>query len=260
MVPRTIKAVVVALVACCALATPAWARDMTGKAGLGAMATTAGMPLATLRYWGTRVAVEFLFGWVAIDRRLPAVTIDSRGVNGGAGPGLATADHVQQCQSSYDNIDPRRRPVSLRCTWRNELSVRRFAVGALYRIADAPRVSLALGVRPWLQWADRTETPEFMRTYQDKDTTLPIASSPDSLPTRWGVEVPLVAEFFLNDHASITGQLGLGVGSGSLPERSYDKATASISDDNPKTAANEAGWWIGLRGAWSGGVGLLYYF
>ncbi len=241
-------------------ASPAAGRDMTGKAGLGAMATNAGMPLAVLRYWGTNLAFEFLFGWVAIDRRLPEVTIDGSGVNGGAGAGLATAEHVQQCQGSYDAIDPKFRPVSLRCSWRNELSVRRFAVGVLYRIADAPRVSLAFGVRPWLQWADRTETPEFVRTFQDKDATLPIASTPNSLATRWGVELPLVAEFFLNDHASITGQLGLGVGSGAMPDGSHDRATAHIGDDDINTAANEAGWWIGMRGAWSGGVGLLYYF
>jgi len=253
MVPRWTRAVVVAVALGCGTGWggPAGARDMTGKAGLGAMASTSGMPLATLRYWGTRLAFEFLFGWVAVDRRLPAVSIDDRGLNGGTGPGLADADHVQQCQSTYDAIDPRQRPVRLQCDWRKELSVRRFAVGMLYRIGDAPRVSLAIGVRPWLQWTDRTETPSFVKTFRSSESTLPTGSSPDSLPTRWGVEVPLVAEFFLNDHASITGQLGLAVGSGALPEPSIDKATAAVDND---------GWWVGLRGAWSGGAGLLYYF
>ncbi|MFZ4577644.1 MAG: hypothetical protein ACOYOB_04530 [Myxococcota bacterium] len=48
---------------CC---LPCQARDMTGKAGIGALATTSGMQFLTLRYWRTNVATEVLAGWQSL--------------------------------------------------------------------------------------------------------------------------------------------------------------------------------------------------
>lgn len=230
----------------------AHARDMTGKAGFGAMATVSGMPLAAVRYWRTNLAFEFLFGWTAFDRSLPTVQVGEGATPDSALGQGATPERITTCSTQLAALPAASQSeATLTCDWRQELSVRRFALGALLRIADAPRASLAVGVRPWLQLSNRVETPTYVATKAGVKTTVPTAATPDSLAARWGVEIPVVAEFFLNDHISISGQLGLGFGWGATPELSTQAITQTMGDDDV---------WLALQGNWSGGVGLLFYF
>ena len=180
--------------------TPATARDMTGKAGLGAMVNTVGMPFMTLRYWRTRVATELLGGWAERAK------------------GTAAPDVLRSSQL-------------------------RLGLGALYRMADHPKASLAVGVRPWLQvdYATREVTPEA--------ATTPIEQTDASFS--WGFELPLQAEMFLTDHFSVQASVALAFGLNSAPGGGFDPLSRRADDDSVL---------LTLGGGYSGGLGLSYYF
>jgi hypothetical protein len=100
------------LVAGLALAGPAWARDMTGKAGVGVLSSLDGVPHLAVRYWRTDVSAELLAGW---------------------------SSHAVTSQP----LDAPTAP--------NETDVR-ISIGLLWRIGDQPRATLSVGVRPWFTY------------------------------------------------------------------------------------------------------------
>ena len=112
----------------------------------------------------------------------------------------------------------------------------RVAIGFLYRLHDAQRASLALGVRPWLQYT-LTKSPD----------------QNDQSNWRLGAEIPLQAEVFLNDHFSLIGHAGLTIDL-AQPQARGDGLTTTLDQKQDTSLL------IGVRGGFSGGAGFTYYF
>lgn len=184
-----------ALLALLLAARPAQARDMTGKGGVGALLTAAGMPMASFRYWRTNFALELLGGYVTSRPAEPQ-------------PG------------------------------NQETTQLRLAVGLLYRLADSQRASLAVGLRPWLQY------------FVPRDP----AAADNPSTWRFGAELPLQAELFLNDHVSLVGLVGLTIDVGKPLTRGDGADTALERGQGGSDIV------IGMRGGFSGGAGVSYYF
>lgn len=243
------RALILAVVATMLAAASAHARDMTGKVGVGA-GIAAGMPVGVMRYWRTQYAVEFLFGWTAFSQQAPTVAVKN-GVLQPGSPG-ATGEKQTACQAAYSGLPTDNQGgTTVTCDWRDELSVRRVAIGWLYRLADAPRATLAIGVRPWLQLSARNTTATFAANQKGVEWQLATSPSTQVLPSIWGVEIPLLAEFFLNDHLSLTAQGALNFGVGPSPQWPDYRLAAAASQ---RTA------WLNLQGSWAGGAALLFYF
>ncbi len=184
-------------------ATPSYARDMTGKGGVGLLVTTDGMPMAVFRYWRTSFAVEGLVGYVS------------------ATPAPARVTHPDTTQV-------------------------RLALGFLYRIGDAAKASLALGVRPWVEYTLASYSV-FYRPNGQTPTQI------DDGTWRFGAEIPLHGEVFLNDHFSLVGHVGLTFDLG--PPNGRPDGTATSLDQQ-----KDATLLIGVRGGFAGGAGATYYF
>ncbi len=122
----------------------------------------------------------------------------------------------------------------------------RAAIGFLYRIADAPKTSLAIGLRPWLQYR-LTSYSIYLRPNNQALTEMD--------PGFWsfGAEIPLHGEVFLNDHFSLIGHVGLTIDLGAPLARS-DAAATTLDQ------AKDTNLLIGIRGGFSGGAGVTYYF
>ena len=90
---------------------------MTGKAGVGVLASLDGAPHLAVRYWRTDLAAELMASWTS-----HAVT--SQPLNAPSSPN------------------------------QTDLQI---GVGLLWRIGDLPRASLSLGVRPWLTYHSQTQ-------------------------------------------------------------------------------------------------------
>lgn len=223
-----------------ALANTAHARDMTGKAGVGVQVDAQNVPRLVFRYWRTNSAIELLAAWPSrtaqwpADSKLSDLPVASR----------PTADGNVMQHYFYEQ----RQPI-------------RIALGFLYRIGDAPRASLAIGVRPWLQidkrnfrWRSENpgEVPLVDPPFQDKDGT---AVAPQEV-TFWnyGVELPLQAEAFLTDNFSLQGYVSINATLG-VP---VDEKTAL---SNPLAARADANTFtLSTAGAFSGGAGFCFYF
>lgn len=184
-------------------AAPAYARDMTGKGGVGLLITTEGMPMATFRYWRSSVALEALVGYVSTT------------------PATARVSHPDVTQL-------------------------RIALGLLYKLGDASRASLSLGLRPWLQYTLSTYSIFLRPSGQAADEV-------EDSNWRFGAEIPLQGEVFLNDHFSLIGHVGLTMDIGPPISRSDGAATAlDLQKDTT--------FLIGVRGGFAGGAGATYYF
>lgn len=221
---------------------------MTGKASVGALVTSTGMPMLALRYWRTRMAVEFLAGWRSHRDDLPTVVLQDgqRRVDGGV---ASSAELVQECKT-LEGASELAKQVGARsvCAATLELSTLRLALGMLLRVGDGPRASLAVGLRPWVQLG--TQTLKLTRTTTlGKDSDSGDGNKSDSLGTLWGLDIPLHAEAFLSDHISIHGHVALSLGYGGLPNGSASAILQGAS-----------GVWLGTGGAFSGGGGFSYYF
>jgi len=243
---------VVAALAAMLIADPAFARDMTGKIGVGMGLTGQSMPLAVIRYWRTKVAFELMVGWQSTQRDLEPVSVQAGQVlPPQVGQATPTLQAVQGCITAAKEIGAAASSTT-NCSATLDLSYLRLAVGVLYRIADGPRASLSLGLRPWLQTTTQTLTEATVnRTAAGASTSAsatPIVSSP---AMRWGVEIPLVGEAFLTDNASFYGQIAFGVARGRLPEYPTTSITSHM-------AAGET--WLGTSGSYAGGAGFCYYF
>lgn len=229
-----------------ACAQTATARDMTGKAGIGVMVSGAGLPTAALRYWRTHFAVEALFGWSTQQTSQPVVVL-SGGHLQPAATGLSPSpDAVVACQAA---VPDQRSKVS--CAGNLDLSQSRIALGLLWRVADAPRASLIVGLRPWLQWSTQTLQTTTSVVYHGKTSALPATAASQSLSRQIGIEIPIIAEFFFNDHLSISGQVAIGMGAGQAPGAPTTSLQATTTDSS---------YWLGLHGRWSGGAGVTFYF
>lgn len=136
-------------------------------------------------------------------------------------------------------------PTPARVT-RPDLTQLRFAFGLLYRIADAAKASLAIGVRPWLQYTLASYSVYYRPSGQ-------APTEVDDGSWRFGAEIPLHGEVFLNDHISLVGHVGLTVDLGTPLGRSDGAATA-LDRQKDTTVL------IGLRGGFAGGAGATYYF
>lgn len=182
---------------------------MTGKAGFGLTTTGNGPPFLSLRYWRTQSAYELMVA--ATSHSSDAVPID--------------ATHTK---TSYDTQI-------------------RAALGLLYRVADHPRASLVLGVRPWLLYeyggSDKTGPDA-----TGKSTTIKTASD---IPLRWGIEIPLQAEMFLTDHFGLLALVSVSFGTG---------APLGTPTDQLSLRAGRGSKLMTLGGAFGGGVGASYYF
>lgn len=192
---------------------PARARDMTGKGGLGLLWTQGSVPVMTLRYWRTDLAVEALAG---MERHLEAPSP----------PPTGTAATV---------VEPASTAV-------------RVALGALYRIGDQARTSLLLGVRPWVHIKYETKV---VRRYDTTGKSTTDAQPAESTPVHFGIDLPLVAEVFLNDHFGLLGSVAVSMRYGAPTEAT------------PRQLASRAGgasWLLELGGGWAGGLGAVYYF
>lgn len=136
-------------------------------------------------------------------------------------------------------------PVPARVT-RPDTTQVRVSLGFLYRIGDAPKASLAIGLRPWVEYT-LVSYSVFYRPNGQTPTQV------DDGNWRFGTEIPLHGEVFLNDHFSLIGHVGLNVDFGSPVARLSGTATAL---DQQK----DASLFIGVRGGFAGGVGATYYF
>ena len=179
---------------------------MTGKAGFGLTASSAGPPSLSLRYWRTQSAYELLVA--ATSHSTDSVQVD--------------ATH------SATVLDTQLRA----------------AIGILYRIADHPHASLAVGLRPWILY-------EYGGTDTTSSTTKTTVRTGDNFPLRWGVEVPLQAEMFLTDHFGLLALVSLSFGTG---------APLGTPADQLSLHAQNGSKLIMLGGAFGGGVGASYYF
>ncbi len=243
---------VLAAVAATLAANTAFARDMTGKIGVGMGLSGQGMPLAVIRYWRTKVAFELMVGWQSTQRDLDPVSVQAGQVlPPKAGQATPTLQAAQGCLTAAKEIGAAASSTT-NCSATLDLSYLRVAVGMLYRIADGPRASLSLGLRPWLQTTTQTLTEATVNVSSAGASTsasaTPIVSSP---AMRWGVEIPLVGEAFLTDNASFYGQIAIGLARGRLPEYPSTTITSHM-------AAGET--WLGTSGSYAGGAGFCYYF
>ena len=127
---------------------------------------------------------------------------------------------------------------------RPDLTQLRLAIGILYRIADAPKASLAIGIRPWLQYT----LASYAVFYRPG-----VPTTVDDGSWRFGAEIPLHGELFLNDHFSLIGHVGLTIDLGQPLGRS-DGATTALDQ------AKDTSVLIGVRGGFAGGAGFTYYF
>lgn len=219
---------------------------MTGKAGLGVLVTGARLPMAAVRYWRTQFAFEALFGWTTRQSTQPTVSLHGGHLQPTAAGLPPSPEAVAACQGSV--LDQR---SSVACATDLELAQTRLSIGLLWRIADAPRASLIIGLRPWVQWSTQTEKTTTTLVYHTKGLTLPVVATNQPLPRQYGLEIPLIAEFFFNDHASMSGQVALQVGRGTAI--GYPTTTL-------EARATDTSFLIGLRGSWSGGAGVTFYF
>lgn len=227
----------------------AQARDMTGKASVGALVTSTGMPMLALRYWRTRMALEFLAGWRSHRDELPTVTLQDGNRVTTAGAALASSELVSECKTlaSASELAKQSGARSV-CAATLELSTLRLALGMLVRVGDGPRASLAIGVRPWVQLG--TQTLKLTRTTAlGKESDTGDGNKVNSLDALWGLDIPLQAEAFLSDHVSIHGHVALSLGYGGLPNGSDSGILQGAS-----------GLWMGTGGSFSGGGGFSYYF
>lgn len=234
------------------LTETAYARDMTGKFGIGMGLTSEAMPTLTLRYWRTKVALEVMVGWSSQQKSLASVSVQAGKVlPATAGQAEPTALAASGCINAAKEIGATAASTT-NCTATLDLSYLRLAIGVLFRLADSPRASLSFGVRPWAL----TTTQTLTETTANLDaegrtkgaTTSPVVTSP---PWRWGVELPLVAEAFLTDNASIYGQVAVGIARGRPPE--YARTTIGAH-----MTTGDLG--LGTSGNFSGGAGFSYYF
>lgn len=266
MVPRADETVLLAprrrhrrdiwcVVACVAGAlSMAWApaaaaRDMTGKMGVGVLVNSAGLPMAVARYWQTQSAVELLVGWSSVKRDKPTVTVRDGQV---AASGLAASAADQNACVAAATAAGLESGASMRCGAAIDLSHLRFSFGLLRRLHDAPRSTLSIGLRPWLQLSTETATETVNITFADgKTSPTSTRQAIASLPLQWGVEVPLVAEAFWSDHISVVGHIAIGVGRGRRPTYAADSIADNAAGDD---------WWLTSSGTFSGGAGLAYYF
>jgi hypothetical protein len=228
---------------------PSLARDMTGKLGVGVVTNTVGMPMAVARYWRTTSAIELLVSWNAIKRDEPAVTVrDGQVVPSSP---MATAVDQNACLASAAEAKLAN-GATMQCGASTDLSHLRFGFGWLRRIHDAPRSTLAVGVRPWLQLSTETATATVNITSADgRSSPASVRQSVQGLPLQWGIELPLVAEAFFSDHVSLTGHVAIGIGRGRRPAYAEDAIAAREAADD---------WWLASGGTFSGGAGLAYYF
>ncbi|MSP90613.1 MAG: hypothetical protein EXR79_02225 [Myxococcales bacterium] len=186
---------------------------MTGKGGLGLLWSQGSVPVMTLRYWRTDFAIEALAG---MERHIEAPSP----------PPLGSAATV---------IEPAATAV-------------RVALGALYRIGDQPHTSLLIGARPWVHITYETKV---VRRYDANGSSTTDAQTGESTPVHFGVDLPLVAELFLNDHFGLLGSVALSVRFGAPTEAA------------PRQLASRAGggsWLVELGGGWAGGLGAVFYF
>lgn len=167
---------------------------MTGKGGLGVLATTTGTPYLSFRYWRTKAAIEILASYTS---------------------------------HSASDLNAANEP---------NISDLRVALGVLFRIGDQPRASLSVGVRPWLVYhAETRPSPALAKGGVD----------------RYGIELPLQAEFFLMDNFSLLGTVAANIQLGS---------TATQADTQLEARAGNGSFLVTVGGGFSGGLGFSYYF
>ena len=124
------------------------------------------------------------------------------------------------------------------------------AVGLLYRIADAPKASLSLGLRPWVRYT----LTSFGVDERDADNPGEWTVRTIDVSTwRFGAEIPLQAEAFLTDHFGLVGSVGLTMDLGRPLVIGRDHSGTLDRDTS-------AGVLLGVRGGFSGGLGATYYF
>lgn len=248
MVPKRASSVL-CLLSLLLAASPCYSRDMTGKAAVGVTVTSTGMPMLTLRYWRTRLGLELMTGWRSHRDAMPSVTVQDGKRVLDAGAVAAPGELVAEC-TALVNANELAKQAGARssCTGTLELSTLRLAAGVLWRVGDAPRASLSIGLRPWVQLS--TETLKLYRnTALGKDSNSGDGNKTNNLATLWGVDLPLQAEAFLTDHASLNGHVALSVGYGTTPSHAASKV---LQDAH--------GVWLGTSGVFSGGAGFSYYF
>lgn len=136
-------------------------------------------------------------------------------------------------------------PVPARLSHPDTTQVR-LSIGFLYRIGDAPKASLAIGVRPWVEY----QLASWSVAYRPDGQT---PSEVDNGCWRFGAEIPLHGEFFLNDHFSLVGHAGLTIDLGPPLGRINCSSPAPGAPADPALV-------IGVQGGFSGGAGMTYYF
>ncbi len=217
----------------------AYARDMTGKAGVGVQVDAQQVPRLVFRYWRTNSAIELLAAWPSMTAQWPA---DSKL----ADLPVATR-HTKDGDVLQHYFYEQRQPI-------------RVALGFLVRIGDAPRASLAIGVRPWLQ-IDKRNIRWRLGGERDRVTVDPPFTdakgkvAPEEI-TFWnyGVELPLQAEAFLTDNFSLQGYVSINATFGAP----VDDKTALSNPLAGRAGANT--FTLSTAGAFGGGAGFCFYF
>ena len=117
-----------------------------------------------------------------------------------------------------------------------DVSDLRVALGVLFRIGDQPRASLSTGIRPWF-------------VYHAETKVAPAQSQ--SGVDRYGIELPLQAEFFLMDNFSVLGTIAANIQLGSTATQAYTALEAGAGNGSVL---------VTVGGGFSGGLGFSYYF
>ena len=136
-------------------------------------------------------------------------------------------------------------PVPARLTHPDTTQVR-FALGFLYRIGDASKASLAIGLRPWASYLLTTWS-----VFYRPDGQAP--SQVENSCWRFGAEIPLHGEVFLNDHFSLVGHVGLTIDLGPPIGHINCGNSLAVGQKDPTLV-------IGVQGGFAGGAGATYYF
>jgi len=240
-------AAAVAFAVAAVVAVPAQARDMTGKAGVGVLVGQPELPLVVVRYWRTHFAIEVLAGWSAHEVQHATVVVRD-GVPDPSPPFGPQPSPIELAACMEVAAEARADAI---CTARTGISHTRVAIGLLWKFGDAARATLAFGLRPWLHLAAQSTVVAHSTARKDTWEALPNLASAPALPTRWGVDLPVATELFLNDHVSLVGQVALRFGSGEIPHHPTTAVERRTSDGST---------WLTITGAWSGGAGVTYYF
>ena len=231
-----------ALVLVALAASPALARDMTGKGGLGLVQSShpqmSRLPTLLFRYWGRRISWEMLLGFDVIrDRSQTAVYFKTAPTTqvfmlDTAVPSLTAPT------STVDHIEP----------WFFDTTHIFVGFGLHRMVYEGNSLSVTVGLRGVAQFSSIENKARNVTAEGKLTSALALLA-----------EIPLQAEFFLSDHSSVTASVALSASlSSSLDTTSNTEG--GLGDLIGGSGTSRGGMTLEIGGRYSGGVGYTYYF